>query len=167
MAFLDLLELIPVLRWIIRKFLERKMEIEVKPHLPVPDSAFLNVSVPDLEKKIPGIIFAFLDISAINHNSDKPERIIGCWAELRKIHLLFWHKPICKIPAKLRQCNLELENFDILLEPISSPKKFCIKILGNYDNVVVPRKTDLVLVFRMVGQMRRYVKRLTYIENTN
>lgn len=164
MEFLKLLELVPLIRKLIRWLLERQMEVIISPHFE--DSKPYSVLAPIGEGW--GGVAAWLDLQLINHRTDRPERIIGCWAELRKNRALFWRKTLAEIPIKVvasPTLKRDMPITDILLEPMCKPQTHVIKILGDLKGFQMPRKSELVIVFRMVGPMRKYVRRLTKVRH--
>jgi hypothetical protein len=148
------------MRWL----LERRMEVIIKPHFG--ESESYSVSAPTRER--PGSVAAWLDLQPINHRTDRPERIIGCWAELRKRRALFWRKTLATIPViVLNSPTLKRDNpiEDILLPPMDRPQTHTVRIMGNLNGFQMPRKSELVLVFRMVGPIRKYVRKLISVRH--
>ena len=92
LGLLDLLELLPFINKLIRRMLERGMEVEVSSHFK--DMPQPNVLAPIPAEGLAGHVHGFLDVRLTNHRTNRPERIVGCWAELRKRHLFFWKHTI-------------------------------------------------------------------------
>jgi hypothetical protein len=147
--------------------LERNLEVTIKEHFEDMSKPY-NISAPDLATGRPGGVYSLLDLQLINHRVDRPERIIECWAELRRRHLLFWHTTLAKIPVLTSSSNnwqLETPIKDIYLEPMSKPQNYVINIIGDFNNVKIPRHFELVVVFRMVGPIRKYIHKLTNVRH--
>ena len=156
------LEVIPIIRKGLRWLLERNMEVTVKAHFE--DMKPYNISAPDLATGKSGGVYALLDLCLINHRADRPERIIECWAELRKRRLLFWRRTLAKIPIKTQSSTdykLEYPVKDIYLEPMGKPQTHVINIIGDLEGFKMPRRSELVIVFKMVGPMREYKYKVT------
>ena len=142
------------------------MEVTVKAHFE--DMAPYNISAPDLVTGKSGGVYALLDLCLINHRTDRPERIIECWAELRKRHLLFWRRTLAKIPIKTQSSTdyeLEYPVKDIYLKPMGKPQTHVINIIGDLEAFKMPRRAELVMVFKMVGPMRKYIYKLTDVRH--
>jgi len=143
------------------------MEVSVNPHYEDMQPTY-SVSAPAPSIGKSGGVFALLDLQLINHSTDRPERIIGCWAELRKRHLLLWRRTLAKIPIKTQSptdYKLEYPVKDIYLEPMGKPQIHVINIIGSFQDFEMPRRAELVMVLKMVGPMRRYVHKLTDIRH--
>ena len=147
-----ILNWIPILRRILRWVLCRKMEVIVRPYFEDEESPY-SVSVGDGQVHV----HAILRLQLINHN-DKPERIIGCSAHLRKRHLLLWHRTIAETNVQEMPDDLPFNN--LLLEPYASPYNKVIRVSGGGECPRMPHKSELVLIFKMVGQMRRFEYKL-------
>ncbi len=162
-AFFDA---IPLIRRGWRWLLERHMEVTVKAHFE--DMKPYNISAPDLVTGGRGGVYALLDLCLINHSPDRPQRIIGCWAELRKRHLLLWRRTLAKIPVLTRSPNswqLESPIKDIYLELMGEPQTHVINIIGDLEGFKMPRWWELVLVLKMVGPIREYKRKLTDVRH--
>jgi len=135
------------------------MEVNVKDHFNSDDPYW--VSRHDFETNSTDYVQAYLDLQLINHRTDRPERIIECWAELRKNYFLFWNKTLAQIPVTIPSGHSYKDEpiTDILLEPLGKPKELVIRI-GGTCKAILPKKSQLVSVFKMLGPIRRYVKKL-------
>ena len=159
---------IPLIRRGWRWLLERNMEVRVKAHFEDMGDPY-GVIAPNLETGRLGGVYALLDLRLVNHRTDRPERIIECWAELRKRRLFLWRRTLAKIPVLTYSPNsrnpLDSPIKDIYLEPMGKPKTHVISIAGNFQDIEMPRRSELVLVFRMVGPMRKYIYKLTDVRH--
>ena len=139
------------------------MEVVISPHFE--DSETYSITGHLGERRLG--VAAWLDLRLINHRTDRPERVIGCWAELRRNRALFWKKTLAKIPITVvasPTLKRDMPINDILLPPMDKPQTHVIRILEDLQGFQMPRKSELVIVFRMIGPMRRYVRRLTKIK---
>jgi len=139
------------------------MEVSVKPHyedLGNPYSIRPSYPKYDIEGCVNSL---YLDMEITNHSTNMPQRIIGCHAELRKRRVLFWKRTLITIPVT-RQSPNKYDDFvpinDIFLEPMGKPNRCLIQIDGEFPELRLPHKSELVLVFKMVGPMRSYVYKL-------
>lgn len=136
------------------------MEVVIKAHYE--DMEPYSITAPSPEKI--GGVYALLDLRLINHRTDRPERIIGCWVELRRHHLLLWHRTLAKIPVLTNSptdWELKYPIKDIHLEPMGKPQDYVINILGDLQGFAMPKRSELVLVFKMVGPVRKYICEVT------
>lgn len=160
------IEAVPIIRKGWRWLVERNMEVIITPHYE--DLPAYSISPPLPSKHIVGGVHALLNLQLINHRTDRPERIIGCWAELRKKRAKLWKQTLSVIPVEVIGSAIlgnEVPIRDLLLPAMSSPQNYVIRILGNLKGFEMPRESELVLVFRMVGPMRRYVRILTKVQH--
>lgn len=160
---LNILNIIPLIRDLLNWILERRLEVEVTPHWE--DMSF-GVSAPNQIPGFRGGVSAYLDLKLINHSSKRPERIIACWAELRKRRLVFWRRTLSVIPVEMQSPDdwqVDIPISDIYLPPLSAPQTYFIKVVGDFENFEMPRKSELVLILRMVGQIRKHTHKLTVV----
>ena len=139
------------------------MEVTVKAYVEEDDKPY-TVGAPDTVTGTPGLVSAILNLRLINHRSDRPERIIGCQAELKKRHLFFWRRTLAVIQVDTPSSTLlgvSVPINNIFLEPMGEPQTLVIHIHGPLENIKMPRRSELVLVFQMVGPMRKYTYKLT------
>ena len=158
------MELVPLIRKFMRWLLERQMEVMISPHFE--DSKPYSVSVIAGQRRVG--VAAWLDLQFINHRTDRPERIIGCWAELRQNRALFWKRTLGVVPVKVMispTLKHDTPITDIVLAPMCKPQTHVIQILGDLKGFQMPRKSELVIVFRMVGPIRKCVRRLTTVRH--
>ena len=147
------LEGTPILRRFWRWILCRKMEVIVTPYdFTGGDEATYSVAVNPQWVRV----WALLNLRIINH-SDKPERILGCSVHLRKRHLFLWQRTLGEVNVQKRLDDSPLDN--LLLEPCTSHDEV-IRIDGGFRHTGFPRHSELILVFKMVGQMRKYELKL-------
>jgi hypothetical protein len=100
-------------------------------------------------------------VRCINHHHEHRERIIGCRALLKARRLWFWRRTIAEFDVHNDDTGTPIT--DILLEPMSSPLDLRLDISGAEPDVSLPRWSELVLVFDMVGQMRKVQRQLTRV----
>lgn len=142
--------------------LEFELEVIVKAHYEDMGNPYRVYVNPD--GKSGWISTLYLDLTLINHSRNNAQRIIGCWAELRKHRLLFRHhtlatfKVLSNSPTDYR---IKYPIEDIYLEPTHKPRNLTIDIVGDFTlDDKMPKKSELVLVFSKVGAIRRYEKKL-------
>jgi len=142
-----------------------RMEVIIKPRYEDMGDPYCIVVKPD---GVSGWVSALLSLTLINHSRNNPERIIGCWVELRRRHLLFLHRTITLISVLTSSPNDYRLNYpikDIYLEPTSKPQTMTIQIGGDFTCDKMPKRSELVLVFKMVGLLREYRKKLCNIRH--
>jgi hypothetical protein len=151
---------LPLIRRIWRWLLERNMEIIAKPRY---DDIGYSIYAPDLTKGLSGHVSAIIDLTLINHRTDRQERIIGCWGELRKRRWLFWRTTLAKISVDTNSADdwhLKYPITNLVLDPMGQPYQCSAQLSGELSGFKMPRWSELVLVFKMVGPMRRKEHRL-------
>ncbi len=164
MGFLDLLELFPILRWLLRRFLERNMEIEIKK----PYSKATPNTLPAMISEKPTLylrvdanphIYMWADLVFINHRPDRREFILSATLHLKKRYWFFWHKTLAKAPLRIHGAGIEptgplLEN--LAIEPMSAPKVVTVDAKGPIQiPLQLSQKGVFCLEFRMAGPIRR------------
>lgn len=155
---------IPLIRGIWRWLLERNMEVIAKPHYE--DMGYF-VYAPNLVEGFHGSVSAILDLTIINHRTDRLERIIACWVELRKRRCFFWRTTLAKISVNTNSdsdYHLDYPITNITLESMGKPYKRTIRLSGELKDFRMPRWSELVLIFKMVGPMRKYECRLDTVD---
>jgi len=163
MWVLDLLELIPPIRYFIRRFLERNMKATVEPmhvehmHTTLDPAIQVEPLVRDGKQFITiGTVF---DLRLINHRTDRMERIVGYSIELKRRYWLFWSKTIISIK---RDADSPLENLE--LSPQSAPVVVPIKYYQSHLVAQKPSRVKLLLKLNMVGPMRKYMLTLKRVK---
>ena len=165
-TILSLLYTIPLIRRLWRWLLERHMEIEVKDHKPVIGKTYV-VQPPHFVDGVQiGTVYALVDLYLTNHHPDRTERVVGCWAELRTRRWLLWKRTLATIDVGVPDPGDPARHTpitDILIRPVSAPRKVTIQILGNIRDFTMPRRSELVLILKMVGPIRRLEHQLTRV----
>ena len=146
---------IPLIRSAWRWLLERNMEVITEARYE--DIGYI-VNAPNLTEGLSGYVNAIINLTLINHRADRPERIIECWGELRKRRLVFWKTTLAKLSVNTNSesdYQLKYPITNLVLEPMGAPHKRPIQLSGELGGFNMPKKSELVLVFRMVGTIRR------------
>ena len=130
--------------------LERPMEVSVMPH------------ENGLQVQNHGAIFAWLHVRLVNHNTSTPQRISGCRVELKKRNWVLWRKALTTA-AVIRRDGLNAPITDILLPPMSSPLEIELWANGSTRDISLPHESWLVLIFDMVGPIRKIERELTRV----
>lgn len=151
----------PIIRRLWRWLIERNMEVEIKPHFK--DTKTYSIAAPYPAKNLAGGVHSYLDLTIINHNTQRPERIIECWGEIRKNRWLFWKRTLARVDVESVPDNKKISN--VLLESLGEPKHLTICLSATLSGFKLPRKSELVLIFRMVGPIRKYIIKLTGIKH--
>jgi hypothetical protein len=155
-----ILNVLPLIRRIWHWLLERNLEVTTTPRY---EDLPYYVSAPDPIKGLSGYVTATINLTLINHRVDRPERIIECWGELRKRRWIFWNATLAKLSVETNadtDYQLKYPITNLLLEPMGAPHKRPIRLSGELSGFKMPRRSELVLVFKMVGTMRRKEHRL-------
>ncbi len=176
MWLLDLLELVPILRWLLRRILGRNMEIEIKK----PYSKATPNTLPAMisEKPIINVyvgpnphIYMWADLVFTNHRTDRREFILDATLHLKKKHWILWHKTLAEAPIRVHTAVLEsrgplLEN--LAIEPMSSPITKTVDARGpiTIPPRCLPKRMVLCIEFRMIGPLRR-IRRIVDRVNHN
>ena len=163
-AFLDGL---PFVRGLWRRLRERRMEVEF--HSPNSNLPSFN---PRVEADDPittvGVhpanphIYAWLNLTIVNHRTDRPERIQNIELHLKKRRLLFWRSTIATADVVEHFYSAGSRDFqsvplhDWLVDPLSArqTKSVMAEAKIPIHPKSLPRKMWLVLHFKMVGSMR-------------
>jgi hypothetical protein len=151
---------LPLIRRIWHWLLERNMEVITEPRY---EDIGYYVSAPDPTKGLSGYVTAIINLTLINHRADRPERIIECWGELRKRRWVFWKTTLAKLSVTTNadiDYQLKYPIINLLLEPMGAPHKRPIQLSGKLSGFRMPRWSELVLIFKMVGTMRKKEHRL-------
>lgn len=152
----------PIIQKVWQKYIGRTMEITIKAHYEDMGSPY-TVTVSEDGTSVG--IYALLDLRLVNHSPNRAERIIECWAELRKRYSLR-HRVVARFPVLNKIPTdvlpaVALRN--VYLEPISRPQTLLINIIGDCKNIRMPKRSELIIVFKMVGPIRRLEYKLTNI----
>ena len=137
------------------------MEVNVSPRWE--DMKPISVTPPGL----PGSgISAYLTLKLINHRTDRLERIIGSWIELRQRHMILWNRTLAKVPFAVESQSDSTPKpiTDINLPQMGAPQTYLVEAAEGFGDFKMPKKSELVIVFKMVGPMRKYIKRIAKVK---
>ena len=169
-AITGFLALVPIIRDVVRWLFGPKVQVQVGPYYPdlgnpysvvLPGTPMAEGSSVLVEY---GSIYAFLSLRLINHRTDRAERIIGCWVELRRRKLHFWWTRLVTAEAYVQQPGGQRNPLHQLLEPLGAPVTIPLEVRGTFDKTInVPKMSYLVLVLETVGPVRKLEHVLTTV----
>lgn len=114
-------------------------------------------------------ILAWVACEFINHRNDRKGLVLGASLHLKRKRLLFWSRTLAKAgflihssegPGRDPRLNIEIP-------PMSSPVIVGLRAEGpiEYPLSKLPRRMTLDVEFKMVGPLRRVVRRLSRINH--
>ena len=165
------LDMVPFVRRFWRWLWERQMEVTIEPRYPdLGGPIHTVVTVPDGSTDFDGGWYeGLISLTLINNRTDRQERIIGIWPELRTRRLLFWKRTIAigeaHVPDPIAGWPHGRPVTDLLLQPMSAPAMIVLNVGGSFKGIKLPKKSEIVLVFKMVGPMRRMTRKLTEVRH--
>lgn len=157
------LELLPYVRDVWRRFVERGLEITIEPRSPYHLMSLATAG----DLGAPWWLRGTMLMSAVNHRSDRLERVIGAHVDWRARRLKLWRRTIARVRVYIDQAPGREEVADIELPPMS--KRHEVKLIFD-DNVNLaehglPAWSELVLALDLVGPIRKVERSLTGVSH--
>ncbi len=155
------LELLPYVRDLWRRFMERAMEIEIYPV----GSYHVQSLATTGDSGSPWWLYGRISISFVNHRTDRLERVIGAHVEWRRRRFHFWRKTMAQAPVFLKR---DISRDEINIELPAMSKRYEARLI--FDDTVntpheIPEWSELILVLDLVGPIRHIKRSLTGVKH--
>jgi len=141
----------PAVRTLWRWALERDMDLTITKKS---SRYFVMYRDPQQEAHAPGQMWGLLTVRFVNHSRSHKERIIGAYVALKRPFLYFWRKTLTTVPVYWHTPSTRAP-FTLDLEPMAGPIVADLEMGGDTGDPKLYPKMELVLVFEMVGPIRR------------
>jgi hypothetical protein len=99
----------------------------------------------------------------LNHRTDRAERILGCYLEVKRSFLFFWRRTLLRVPVRgiLSEGS---QPVSLRLEPLSEPTIRHVMVAETVFGPPLPKRRETYLVLEMVGPIRRLELKMPHVK---